>query len=123
MEYYLKAWRNYANFSGRARRTEYWMFVLFNTLISLLILGISFALMEVLNTEVFFLIYVLYALAVMIPSIALSIRRIHDVGYSGWMFLLCLVPFVGGIILLVFYLLDSQPGDNRFGPNPKSVSF
>lgn len=121
MEYYLKAWKNYANFSGRARRKEYWIFVLFHTLVSLLLIGLDVAIASLLNMEFFVFFYLLYLLAAIIPVLALSIRRIHDVGYSGWLFLLGLIPFVGGVILLVFYLLDSQPGENRFGPNPKDL--
>lgn len=115
MNYYIKALQNYANFSGRARRSEYWFFVLFNVLFSIaafildMITGIG-------------IIGGLYALAMLIPGLAVAVRRLHDIGKSGWMYLIVLIPIVGGIWLLVLLFLDSQPGDNKYGPNPKSVN-
>ncbi len=120
MEYYLKVWKNYINFSGRARRTEYWMFVLFNVLASIMLVGIDVAIGIIFGLDYFLFFYPLYAFAVFLPAFAVTVRRLHDTGVSGWMLLLGLIPFAGGIILLVFYLLDSQEGANRFGPNPKA---
>ena len=114
VDYYKKVvLENYANFSGRARRAEFWWFVLAN-LIIYVILGI---LMGV--SDIFFVLYVVYGLAVLVPSIAVAVRRLHDTGKSGWFILIGLIPLVGFIILLVFYLQDSQQGSNEHGPSEK----
>lgn len=113
MEWYMKVIRNYAGFEGRARRQEYWMFTLFNVIISLVLSLLA-------NIASFFsILSMLYALAVLLPSLAVGARRLHDTGRSGWMLLLGLIPVIGGIILIVFMCQDSQNGDNQFGPNPK----
>lgn len=112
MNWYLKCWKQYADFTGRARRTEYWMFALVNFGIALLlelILGFTF---------LYFLTYV-YSLAIFIPSLAVCVRRLHDIGRSGWWYLIGLVPVVGWIILIIWFCTDSQPGANKWGPNPK----
>lgn len=131
-DWYKKVvFQNYANFSGRARRSEYWYFTLCNFLIMLplylLMGGIVVALR---NTESLAMmgsilsggIITLYALAIFIPSLAVAIRRLHDVGRSGWNYLLILIPLVGPIIILVWMFTDSQPGPNKWGPNPKDVA-
>lgn len=122
MEWFLKVMRQYADFRGRARRTEYWMFGLFVGLIGLvfyaILLGGIFANSSVLMT-LGGLLYGLFCLAVLIPALAVGVRRLHDVGKSGWMMLVGLIPFVGGIWLLVLYCTDSQYGENQWGPNPK----
>jgi uncharacterized membrane protein YhaH (DUF805 family) len=105
----------YATFTGRARRQEYWMFILINFLIAL---GIG-VIDGMLGWGVLGL---LYTLAVLIPSIAIAVRRLHDTGRTGWWILITLVPLIGWIILIVFLVLDSQPGDNAYGPNPKAVA-
>lgn len=118
MDWYLKVLKAYAVFSGRARRKEYWMFVLINVLITL-----GLALLDViLHFQVSGkgILSTLYGLGVVIPSLAVGARRLHDTNRSGWWLLIGLVPFVGALILLVFFVLDSTPGTNRFGPNPKS---
>ena len=114
MEWYLKVLKNYVGFEGRARRTEYWMFVLFNIIASIIlsILEWIVGLPAVLST--------LYSLAVLLPSLAVTFRRLHDTGRSGWWVLIGLVPFIGAIVLIVFMCLDSEPGDNQYGPNPKA---
>ncbi|QHT63069.1 DUF805 domain-containing protein [Paenibacillus lycopersici] len=113
MEWYLKVLRNYVNFSGRARRTEYWMYVLFSFMASVL-LAIADAMLGAGR-----LLSMLYSLAVLLPSLAVVVRRLHDTGRSGWWYFIILIPIVGAIVLLVFLLLDSEPGMNRYGPNPK----
>lgn len=115
MEWYLKAVRNYAGFSGRARRREYWMFALFNAIIVFVLAMIDRVVFGA-DTPV---LSGLYTLAVVIPSVAVAVRRLHDTGRSAWWLLVGLVPVVGGIILLVFYLLDSDAGPNEYGPSPK----
>ena len=107
MNYYLEVLKKYAVFSGRARRAEYWYFYLFN-----FIIGVLFAIGTLGG---------IYSLAVLIPSIAVTVRRLHDTNHSGWWLLISFIPFFGGIILLIFLLQDSQPGENQYGPNPKEV--
>ena len=116
MNWYLDVLKEkYAVFTGRARRKEYWMFLLFNVLIAIG-LGIIEA---VIGTGG--LLGAVYSLAVLIPSIAVTVRRLHDTSRTGWWILIVLVPVIGTIILLIFMVLDSQPGDNEYGPNPKAA--
>lgn len=112
MDWYMKALKNYVGFEGRARRKEYWNFALFNFLISLALAVVD----AMLETGV---LTGLYGLAVLLPGLAVSVRRLHDTNRSGWWLLIGLVPVVGAIALLVFALLDSDPGPNRYGPSPK----
>jgi uncharacterized membrane protein YhaH (DUF805 family) len=115
MNYYIDAWKNYFTFTGRARRKAYWMFVLFNIIVAVVLGMID----GVIGTGG--LLGGLYGLAVLIPGIALAVRRLHDIGKSGWWLLLVFLPLIGGIILLVFAVMDSQPGENQYGPNPKGA--
>ncbi|NOU63709.1 DUF805 domain-containing protein [Paenibacillus sp. LMG 31461] len=113
MEWYVKVLSNYVGFSGRARRKEYWMFALFNIIISIG-LGIVEAIIgldQVLSG--------LYSLFILLPSLAVAFRRLHDTGKSGWWILLGIIPLIGFIILLVFFCQDSDVNDNQYGPNPK----
>lgn len=119
MNWYIKVLKKYAVFSGRARRKEYWFFVLFNILISIVFSVIDVAVGSFSEGAAMGFLGGIYTLAVLIPSIAVGVRRLHDTDRSGWWFLIVLVPFVGGIIFLVFMVLDGKPGQNRFGPNPK----
>ena len=134
--YYKKCWQEYATFTGRARRTEYWSFVLFNFLIVLsieILVGlIGFLLVFLFSDNPIGLLAVLpaiwiftgiYALAAFIPGLAVTSRRLHDTGRSFWWFLIAIIPIVniiGAIVLLVFTLLDSEPMTNQYGPNPKT---
>ncbi len=116
MDWYLKCLKgHYADFNGRARRKEYWMFCLFNMIISCLLGVVDSALfsMQVLSS--------IYALAVLIPGLAVAVRRLHDVGKSGWMLLVALIPLIGAIWLLILFCSDSKPGANKWGPNPKGM--
>jgi uncharacterized membrane protein YhaH (DUF805 family) len=128
MKWYLKVLRQYADFRGRARRTEYWMFALFNIIFLVVaaiidnVLGLTFKFDDAYGNPVLIYygyMYVLYSLFVLIPGLAVSVRRLHDIGKSGWMFLICLIPIVGAIWLLVLFCTDSQPGSNKWGHNPK----
>ncbi|MFD5200025.1 DUF805 domain-containing protein [Streptomyces sp. NPDC058375] len=112
MNWYLAVLKNYAGFSGRARRQEYWMFTLINFVISLVLLIIGMMI------GVDFLASI-YTLAVLIPSLAVSVRRLHDTGRSGWWLLIALVPFVGAIVLIVFLASEGKPETNEYGVNPK----
>jgi uncharacterized membrane protein YhaH (DUF805 family) len=113
LDWFVEPFRKYADFSGRARRKEYWMFTLFNLVVYVLLMLIA-------GDRASALI-VVYALAVILPSFAVSVRRLHDTGRSGWWALVAAVPFVGGLILLVFMIQEGEAGVNRFGPNPKGV--
>lgn len=119
MNWYLAVLKKYAVFEGRARRKEYWFFALFNILISLG-LGMIDAATGTFSAEGGVgLLGGLYALAVLVPAIAVSVRRLHDTDRSGWWVLIVLIPLIGPIVLLVFMALDGTPGDNRFGADPK----
>lgn len=113
MNWYLEVLKKYTVFQGRARRTEYWMFALFNFIISM-VLSIIDGIIGTVG-----ILSGLYCLAVLLPAIAVSVRRLHDIGKSGWWLLIVLVPFIGAIVLLIFALLDSQAGSNQYGPSPK----
>ncbi len=118
---------NYAMFDGRARRSEYWYFTLFNIIITVPLITLFVVLSDSGGTsEIVSLIFVallgLIVLALFIPSIAVAVRRLHDTGRSGWWYIIGMIPvvsYVGSIVLLVFYCTDSQPGRNKWGPNPK----
>ena len=119
MEWYLMVWKKFAVFSGRSRRKEYWMFFLFNTLIEFTLCILAMLLMKSGLSGVLYGLCGLYMLACVIPAIACSVRRLHDTDKSGWLFLLVLIPIVGPIILLVFFMLAGNPGANQYGPDPK----
>ena len=122
MNWYLEVLKKYATFNGRARRKEYWFFALFNFIISIVLMVID-GVTGTLNAEVGIgMLGGIYTLAILIPSIAVSVRRLHDTDRSGWWLLIILIPFIGAIVLLVFTVLDSTPGENQFGPNPKNVT-
>jgi uncharacterized membrane protein YhaH (DUF805 family) len=122
MNWYLSVLKQYAVFTGRARRREYWFFILFNLIASVVLTVIDF-MTGFLDPELGIgLLSGLYSLAVLIPSLAVTVRRLHDTDRSGWWLLIGLVPLLGAIMLLVFMLLDSTPGDNRYGANPKGLA-
>ena len=102
----------YAGFSGRARRSEYWHFVLFNLLVTVVVTIIDIAIKSQ-------ILGVLVSLALLLPGLAVAVRRLHDAGRSGWWMFIALIPLAGAIVLLVFVCKDSERGANRFGPSPK----
>lgn len=121
MNWFLIAFKKYATFSGRAQRAEYWYFFLFYILIFFgltIIDGItgSFNAMTGMG-----LLGGLMTLVLLIPSISVGVRRLHDTGRSGWWLFIVLIPLIGAIVLLVFTLQDSSPGNNTYGPNPKGI--
>lgn len=119
LEIYLSVFKNCFEFKGRARRKEYWVFILGTLLVSVA-LGLIDVMLGLYSDEAGLgLLSGLYALIIIIPSIALSVRRLHDTGRSGWWILLSLIPLIGPIVLIVFYVMDSKPGENEYGPNPK----
>jgi uncharacterized membrane protein YhaH (DUF805 family) len=119
MNWYLAVIKKYATFSGRARRKEYWMFVLFNVIFVTVAIVLDNVLGIAIKNTGYGPIYFLYVLAVFLPGLAVSVRRLHDVGWSGWYLFLSLIPLVGPIILLVKTCTDGTPGVNQYGANPK----
>jgi uncharacterized membrane protein YhaH (DUF805 family) len=117
MNWYFEVWKKYANFGGRAGRQEYWYFVLFNILANIL-LGILAA---IIGAKIGMSLLGLYSLAVVIPSLAVSVRRLHDNGRSGWWLLISLIPAIGPILLLIFLLQGSQESENQYGPRPAAA--
>lgn len=120
MKWYLKAFKNYANFNGRARRKEYWMFTLFNIIFLIIAAILDNAMGMTFGPVGYGILYALYALATLIPNLAVTVRRLHDTGKSGWMILVGIIPLIGGIWLLVLMCTDGNPGENKYGPNPKN---
>lgn len=114
MNWYLDVLKKYAVFDGRASRSEFWYFTLFNSIIIAFLVIIS----RLTGSVLFDALYLLYVLAVLLPSIGVEIRRLHDTGRSGWWLLLAFVPIVS-LVLLVFWIQDSEPGKNKYGTNPK----
>ena len=108
MKWYFRAWKNYAKFEGRARRNEYWMFFLFNLIVAGVV---SFLSAGILGG--------VYGVAVLLPSIAVTTRRLHDINKSGWMQLVALIPLAGVIWLIVLLATEGNLEANKYGPNPK----
>lgn len=121
MNWYYKVLRQYSDFNGRARRTEYWMFTLINTLITFIFLmldsKLGFSFLEELPYG--YLTFI-YAFLVFLPSLAVTVRRLHDIGKSGWWYLVGLIPIIGGFWLLFLMVTDGVPQENKYGPNPKA---
>ena len=121
MEWMLMPVRRYADFSGRSRRKEFWMFQLgiFLLYIAVLILAAILGAISETLSGIVMIIFAIAMLGLIIPSIAVAVRRMHDQDKSGWMLLLGLIPLIGSIILLVFYCTEGTPGPNQYGPDPK----
>ena len=121
MQWYLKVLSQYADFNGRARRTEYWMFTLISTIISVVLLILDSMLLDFSLGDIG-LLQGLYSLAVLLPSLAVGARRLHDTGRSGWWLLIGLIPLIGAIVLIVFFVFDGDRGPNAHGPDPKALA-
>jgi uncharacterized membrane protein YhaH (DUF805 family) len=121
MNWYIEALKKYAVFSERSRRMEYWLFVLISTVITIILSVIDVALGLVNPETGMGVLSVIYSLAVLVPSLAVAVRRLHDTNRSGWWLLMLLVPLVGIIVVTIFLVLDSSAGDNQYGPNPKGT--
>jgi uncharacterized membrane protein YhaH (DUF805 family) len=131
MEWMLMPLRRYADFSGRSRRKEYWMFALFILIVyavlgTLFVMGANFASVgsggdpEISAIGwVAISLFGLVALAIFIPSLAVVVRRLHDQDKSGWFILIQFIPYIGGVIMLIFMCIEGTKGENRFGPDPK----
>jgi len=119
MNWYLKVLKQYSDFKGRARRKEYWMFTIFNIIFG----GIAMTLDSVFGIAIegvgYGPLYGIYVLVLFIPGLAVAVRRLHDIGKSGWMLLITLIPLIGVIWLLVLLLTDSNSEENLYGANPK----
>ena len=120
MNWFLMVLKKYAVFSGRAQRAEYWYYVLFYLLIYIG-LAVADGVTGTFSSEAGMgLLTGIFALGMLIPSLAVGVRRLHDTDRSGWWLLITLIPLIGGIVLLVFTIQDSTPGENKYGPNPKT---
>ena len=130
IDWVLEVFSKYAVFDGRARRKEYWYWYLFNFLISIFFVVISFVITPPYGTDTdngigwfgifIYVLVIIYSLGVFIPNLAVTVRRLHDTNRSGWWYFISLIPFIGGIIFLIYLIEDSTPGDNQYGPNPKT---
>lgn len=118
MDWYLKVLKQYADFEGRARRTEYWTFILVNFLIFILFLCLEYIFEGIIDNDIFTIFGSAYSLAVFIPSLAVTVRRLHDIGKEGSMILILLIPGIGVIWLFILLLEESQSLPNKYGPDP-----
>jgi len=123
MHWYLDVLKKYAVFEGRARRSEYWFFTLFNFLIMLALIFLDVFMASANPQTGIGVLSGLYSLGVLIPSISVLVRRLHDTNRSGWWFWIFLVPLIGGLVLFIFMLLDGTAGDNDYGPDPKGSQY
>lgn len=122
MSWYLIAWQRAADFSGRSRRKEYWIFNLFNAIIAVALVLVAVLLSDQNKpSSIPFFPVFLYCLVVCVPSLSVTIRRLHDIGKSGWWYFITFVPVIGGIILFIFTLLDGEPNANQWGLDPKAA--
>lgn len=120
MNWYLMAFKKYAEFSGRSRRKEFWMFALFN-LIALFLAAIIDNIIGTTFGEIpYGFVYVIYSLITFVANLSLSVRRLHDVGKSGWFLLIYLIPLIGAIWIFVLFCTDGETGANKYGVNPKN---
>ena len=129
MEWYLKVMKdNYANFNGRARRKEYWMYTLILTVLLIALMTIMFSALSFSDETgietgpsgyLTVLLFFVFLVAHFIPSLALTVRRLHDTGKSGWWYLIVFVPYLGNFVIFIFTLIDGDEGENKYGPNPK----
>lgn len=123
MKWFIKCFKQYFDFKGRARRKEYWMFNLFCFIFSILLEIVGFQLGMLVGSYVLYQVLTWgFVIIGVIPSISVSFRRLHDIGKSAWWLLLCLLPIIGWIWLIVWACFDSQKGENKWGPNPKEAN-
>ena len=125
MEWYLGVLKKYAVFDGRARRKEYWMFLLFHTMVVVALLIVNAIIISSVSESTLAQVAVVlpitvYMLGVLCPALGVTIRRLHDTGKSGWWIFISLVPIIGGLWFLYLMVIDGTPGDNQYGPSPKA---
>ena len=121
MSWAIEAFKKYAVFRGRSRRKEYWYFVLFTLIISAVLSLVDSIIGTSGSSTGTGLLGGIFSLAILIPSIAVSVRRLHDIGRTGWWVLIGLIPVIGAIVLIVFAVMDSEAGTNQYGANPKTA--
>ena len=125
MKWFIKCFKQYIDFSGRARRKEYWMFVLFNLIFASVataldnITGLTFSFNGVESSSGW--ISLIYSLVLFLPGLGVCVRRLHDIGKSGWFIFIALIPIVGAIWLIVLYCKEGDHGNNEYGPDPKAA--
>ena len=117
MNYYSICLSKFADFSGRARRREYWTFALVNCLIAMLLLILGLAFGE--DSPASNIMVTIFYLIMLVPNLSVSVRRLHDIGKSGWWLFIGLIPLIGSLLLLVWSFMDSEPDENQYGENPK----
>lgn len=123
MNWYFKALGKYTTFAGRARRKEYWIFGLINAAILFVLEMVMMSAIRAGHSPLISgTVLLIFALLILLPSISVMVRRLHDTDRSGWWYWIALVPVVGGIVLFVFTVLDSTPGNNQYGPSPKGMT-
>ena len=121
MEWYIKGINSYSDFNGRARRKEYWMFTLWNIIFALLASLLDYSFGIVYPLVGYGPLYIAYALFVLVPGIAVAVRRLHDTGKSGWMYLVAFIPIAGLIWLLILFIKEGDQGNNAYGEDPKEL--
>lgn len=121
MGWFIEASKKYAVFSGRSRRKEYWYFTLFYIFITIALAIVDSALGTWAPSVGIGLLSGIFGLALLLPSIAVTVRRLHDTDRTGWWYLISFIPIIGPLVLLVFVVMDSTPGSNRYGSNPKTA--
>lgn len=125
MNYYFSAWKNSFNFKTRSRRKDFWMFIVVDIVISLM-LGMSMVTAYNNNgagplSSILSLLYLGYFIVSILPQLALMVRRFHDVGRSGWYYFMILIPIFGKAFIIYNTIIDGKPGENMYGPNPKGI--
>jgi len=126
MNWYLNVFKKYAVFSGRASRTEYWMFTLFSMIFSIIAILMDYVFHDTMHlyhtTSVIHFPIFWYSLISFLPGLAVAVRRLHDIGKTGWMLLIALIPIIGAIWLIVLMVEDSNSGENKYGENTKEIA-
>lgn len=120
MKWYLMALKKYAEFNGRSRRQEYWMFLLFNMIFAMVVMALDNVLGIAMESIGYGPLYGLYTLAMFIPGLSVGVRRLHDIEKSGWMMLIALIPLIGAIWLIVLFAKNGTVGPNQYGEDPKN---
>jgi len=119
INWFIGALQKYADFSGRARRKEFWMFFLFYFIFAVVLTIIDNLIGWGFADGTIGILYTLFSLGVLLPYLAVAVRRLHDIGKSGWWYFIGLIPIIGGIWLIVLLATAGEPGENQYGPNPK----
>ena len=119
---YFTVLKKFAKFSGRSRMSEFWIFTLINFVFLIFAMILDNVIGILLNPIPFGAFFIIYNLLVFLPELALFVRRMHDVGKSGWFVLLSFIPLIGTVWLLALCITEGNPGENKYGPDPKAFS-